>query len=115
MWCLSCVRHELMANGDLQAMSELRAGHASQTSVKMSELAHQLADTRAEKEQLKDKLNACIEEISAKLAAEKRRSASLKVVSCDVPAKKTHICSSVFTSYLVATSLCGLANPGQGW
>lgn len=98
------MRYAVMPCGVLQAISEVKAGHASQASTKMAELANQLAMTRAGKDRLEEKLTAHIEEVSAKLAAEKRRSASLKVMFPDVPATMTHVSSPLHVLHLRAFS-----------
>ncbi|KAK9817462.1 hypothetical protein WJX74_005728 [Apatococcus lobatus] len=62
-----------------RVLSEVKAGHASKSDIKMTELASQLADTRAAKEQLEEQLTTKLEEVSARLASEKRRCVNLKV------------------------------------
>ncbi|KAK9868581.1 hypothetical protein WJX84_009944 [Apatococcus fuscideae] len=62
-----------------QVVSEMKAAHASATHAKVEELARQLTEAKSAKAGAEERLSAQIDELSAKLASEKRRTAALKV------------------------------------
>ena len=63
----------------LQVLMDAKAGHASSLNAKVAELTRQLSEVRSASNNQQDRQVASIEELSAKLAAEKRRTAALKV------------------------------------
>ncbi len=58
---------------------DIKAGHASALYAKATELSKQLSEAKSASNCQQERLNANVDELSAKLAAEKRRTASLKV------------------------------------